>query len=217
MRWVIWDWNGTLLDDASACLAIMDGMLSRRGLAPIGSLARYREIFTFPVKDYYALAGLDVTGDRFLDLADEYMTAYRAGEPTCPLMAGAAEVLGRVHAMGAAQALVSASRQDDLERQVARRDLTGTFQALLGVSDQLGGGKAGVAAAYMARQGIDPADALFVGDTLHDWEIAQSLGSRCVLVAAGHQSRARLERAGVPVLDGISELPAYLAGQPEDK
>ncbi len=213
MRWVVWDWNGTLLDDVSACLAIMDGMLVRRSLAPIGSLARYREIFTFPVKDYYALAGLDVSGDCFLALADEYMDAYRAAEPACGLMPGAEAVLRTLGGMGMAQVLVSASRQDDLERQVDRLGLTGTFRALLGVSDQLGGGKAGVAAGYLTREHIDPMDVLFVGDTLHDWQIARQLHGRCVLIAAGHQSRTRLESAGVPVLEDISQLPALLAGE----
>lgn len=213
MLCVIWDWNGTLLDDASACLGLMDRMLVRRGLPPIRDLDRYRGIFTFPVKDYYALAGIDLERESFLELADEYMTGYRAVEHGCGLMPGAVQVLTALEDMGAVQALVSASRQDDLERQVAQRGLTGMFQALLGVSDQLGGGKAGVAAGYLAREGIDPADAVFVGDTLHDWEIAGRLHSRCVLIAAGHQSRARLAGAGVPVLDDIRQLPAVLAGQ----
>ena len=212
MPWVIWDWNGTLLDDVSACLGVMERMLRRRGLAPIGDLARYREIFTFPVRDYYALAGIDLARESFLDLADEYMTGYRAVERGCALMPGAEAVLRRLDAMGAAQALVSASRQDDLERQVAERGLAGAFRAVLGVSDQLGGGKAGVAAGYLAREGIDPKDVFFVGDTLHDWQLARQLGSRCVLIAAGHQSRTRLESAGVPVLDSIEQLPACLAG-----
>ena len=71
MVYVVWDWNGTLLDDAEVCLAVMDRMLVRRGLPPIGDMERYREIFTFPVRDYYALAGLDMDAEPFTDLADE--------------------------------------------------------------------------------------------------------------------------------------------------
>ena len=213
MDWVIWDWNGTLLDDAAVCKAVMDDMLRRRGLPPIPDMERYREIFTFPVRDYYALAGIDTAAEDFEALAEEYMTAYRARAVRCPLMPGAEDVLAALDGMGAAQILVSASRQDDLELQAAERGIAGRFRALLGVPDQLGGGKAGVAAAYMAREGIDPAEAIFVGDTLHDWEIAERLGSRCVLVAAGHQSRARLHSAGAPVLDTLGELPAFLAAQ----
>ncbi len=207
---MIWDWNGTLLDDMQVCLDIMDRILARRGLAPIGALARYRAIFTFPVKDYYALAGLDLNGEDFLDLAEEYMSDYRAHEPDCPLMPGAKETLAVLSAIGVRQILASASRQDDLERQVHAHGLDGAFSAVLGMSDDLGGGKAGLAAGYMRREGIEPEDALFVGDTVHDFEVAQSVGCRCVLIAGGHQSLERLRGTGAAVLDSIGELPSYL-------
>ncbi len=192
------------------CLDIMDRILARRGLKPIGALARYRAIFTFPVKDYYALAGLDMSGEDYLDLAEEYMSDYRAHEKDCPLVAGARETLKALNAMGLRQILASASRQDDLERQVHAHGLDRAFSAVLGMSDDLGGGKAGLAAGYMRREGIAPEDALFVGDTVHDFEVAQSVGCRCVLIAGGHQSIERLAATGAAVLDSISELPGYL-------
>ena len=207
MTTVIWDWNGTLLDDMEVCLAVMNRMLARRGL-PALSDTRYRSIFTFPVRDYYALAGIDLAAESFDALAEEYMSDYRRASRNCPLMPGAAETLDRLNALGAAQVLASASRQDDLERQVAERGLTGKFRALLGMTDQLGGGKAGLAAGYLHRNGIDPASAMFVGDTVHDFETACAVGSRCVLIAGGHQSRERLEATGAVVLDDIRRLPA---------
>ncbi len=204
---VIWDWNGTLLDDAEVCRAVMNRMLARRGLPPMPDMARYREIFTFPVRDYYAMAGIDLSVESFDDLAEEFMSDYRASSKKCGLMPGAAETLDALNATGIDQVLASASRQDDLERQVAERGLAGKFRAVLGVSDQLGGGKAGLAAGYLAERGVDPAQALFVGDTVHDWETAASVGSRCVLIAAGHQSRERLAATGAVVLDDIRQLP----------
>ena len=209
---IIWDWNGTLLDDARVCLGVMNGILTRRGLPPL-SLERYREIFDFPVKDYYSLAGLDVSGDRFLALADEFMTGYRAASRKCTLVPGGAEVLTALDAMGFSQVLASASRQDDLERQLAEQGLAGRFQAVLGMGDDLGGGKAGLAAGYIRRNGIEPGSVWFVGDTVHDWETAASVGARCVLLAAGHQNKERLAATGAAVLDDIRRLPAFLAAQ----
>ena len=107
---VFWDWNGTLLDDMQVCLDIMDRILARRGLKPIGALERYRVIFTFPVKDYYALAGLDLEGEDFLDLAEEYMSDYRSHEKDCSLVPRARETLAVLNAMGVGQILASASR-----------------------------------------------------------------------------------------------------------
>ena len=208
---MIWDWNGTLLDDGEVCRAIMNRMLARRGLPAIPDMARYRDIFTFPVQDYYALAGIDLAAESFEALAEEYMTDYRASSGRCALMPGAAETLDALDGLGAVQILVSASRQDDLERQLAERGLAGRFRAVLGVSDQLGVGKAGLAAAYMGKNGLEPSEVLFVGDTVHDWQTASGVGSPCVLIAAGHQSRERLGASGAAVLDDIRQLPAFVA------
>ena len=43
-------------------------------------------------------------------------------------------------------------------------------------------------------------------------QVAQEAGCPCVLLAQGHQSRARLETAGVPVLESLSQVPAFLRG-----
>ena len=59
-RCIVWDWNGTLLNDVQAAFSAMNAMLSRRGLPLMESLAQYRELFTFPVRQYYAAAGLDL-------------------------------------------------------------------------------------------------------------------------------------------------------------
>ncbi len=214
---VVWDWNGTLLDDMDVCLGVINGMLRRRGLPPIPDLDRYREIFTFPVRTYYALAGFDLEREPFTDLAEEYMTGYRAASRSCGLVAGARETLAALDRMGVRQVLASASRQDDLERQVAEQGVQGAFSAVLGMADQFGGGKAGLAAGYLRREGADPADVLFVGDTVHDLEVARQVGCRCVLIAGGHQSRSRLEAAGAAVLEHIRQLPAYLAGGAENR
>ena len=75
MTKILWDWNGTLLDDVEICRAVLNGMLGRRGIAPV-SLDRYREIFTFPIREYYRLAGFDFSRESYETLAEEYMRIY---------------------------------------------------------------------------------------------------------------------------------------------
>jgi phosphoglycolate phosphatase len=43
-RHIIWDWNGTLLDDAQAGVNAINAMLAARGLSPI-TLSHYRDVF----------------------------------------------------------------------------------------------------------------------------------------------------------------------------
>ncbi len=208
--YMVWDWNGTLLDDVHVAMAVMDTMLSRRGLPLLEGLEHYREIFTFPVRDYYLSAGLDLKRESFEDLAVEWTELYREESRHCKLFPRSEEILSELNRRGIGQLIVSASPQETLERQVEDQGIGSYFQALLGLSDIYADSKAGLARRYFEKQGIDPADVWFVGDTLHDWEVAQDAGCACVLLAQGHQSRSRLKTSGTPVLDGIWQVPVFL-------
>lgn len=210
---IIWDWNGTLLDDVDAAFRAMNAMLAKRGLPLLSGLGQYREIFTFPVQDYYAAAGLDLEQESFEELAVEWTRLYRQLYPGCGLYPGARETVRVLKEAGACQVIVSASQQQALDAQVREQGLDRYFQTILGISDIYARGKAGLAGEYLQCQGIAPNQALLVGDTLHDWEVAQEAGCGCVLVAQGHQSRGLLETSGAAVLDEIGQVPGWIAGE----
>ena len=97
-RYLIWDWNGTLLDDVETCVDVMNGMLERRGLAPLKSVECYRGIFTFPVREYYKKAGLDPARESFEKLALEYISEYNRRALSCGLVPYAREILREAEA-----------------------------------------------------------------------------------------------------------------------
>ena len=179
----------------------------------MGGEARYREIFTFPVQEYYRAAGFDFVREPFEKLALEYIEEYDRKALDCPLHAGAAEVLEALEAQGLRQLIVSASKQKALEEQVGHAGVRGFFEALLGLEDSFARSKSGLALQYFSAHAVDARRVLFIGDTLHDWEVAQEAGCACVLLAQGHQSRRRLEAAGVPVLESVAQVPAFLTAQ----
>lgn len=209
MSTIVWDWNGTLFDDVPVCVEVENRLLARRGL-PLLTVERYREIFTFPVEEYYRAAGLDLEREPFPALAEEYITGYNAAAESCGLYPGARQVLDQLRREGWRQILVSASEKGALAAQVESRGIRGCFEAVLGIGDVLAAGKAGLAGAYLRREGIAPEEAVFVGDTLHDWEVAEELGCRCLLIAGGHQSRARLAESGAEILEDITQVPEAL-------
>ena len=55
---IIWDWNGTLLNDMELCVHTINEMLQKRNLHEL-SVDEYKEVFSFPVKDYYQKIGFD--------------------------------------------------------------------------------------------------------------------------------------------------------------
>lgn len=211
MKYIIWDWNGTLLDDVPLCVDVMNGMLRRRGLPEL-SVKRYREIFTFPVENYYRAAGLDLLREPFTELAQEYITQFNRRALDCGLRRGAVEALDTLRDLGYRQLIVSASERRALAEQVDRRGVTGYFQAVLGIGDILAVTKDGVAREYLEANGIPAGDAVFIGDTGHDWQVARGIGCRCILVEGGHESRERLESTGAVVLGSLAEAAEKLMG-----
>ena len=55
---IIWDWNGTLLDDKWLCVESINQALQKRNLPELSD-DRYMEVFTFPVQEYYKAVGFD--------------------------------------------------------------------------------------------------------------------------------------------------------------
>lgn len=210
VRCVVWDWNGTLLDDVDLCVSVVNAMLQERGNPGFPSLQAYRETFCFPVKKYYEKAGFDFSKESFEKLAAVFIEAYHKNAPSCPLMPGAKEVLQQVSSLVPVQILASASEEKVLKKQVAQYGLTGCFQQILGIRDHYAAGKSQVAKTWLEKENIPFAETLFIGDSVHDWEVAHSLGAPCVLVQGGHQSVEKLRETGSVVLDHLAQFPAYL-------
>lgn len=207
---VLWDWNGTLLDDRDFTLSCLNALLEEFGYPQRYGVDAYLELFDFPIEEYYKKAGFDFARHPYPLLAERFMARYNPGAGRCRPTAAAVETLAAVRGMGVRQVVLSATRQDTLHRQVAEQGLTGFFDELLGLGDIYGKSKVQAGRDWMARAGIDPHTAVMVGDTLHDAEVAAAMGARCVLVTTGHHSRSRLLTAGCPVIDALSQLPALL-------
>lgn len=202
---IIWDWNGTLMDDAWLCSQIMNEMLSRRGLDTI-TPERYAEIFDFPVADYYQRAGWDFSRTPFETLSDEFIEEYAQRTTECPLRDGTENALARVTQAGLTQSVLSAAKQSLVDQLVAHYKLTVHFSSVNGISNHHAAGKVDMAKRWLSESGKDPAKMLMVGDTIHDHEVAQALGVDCVLVYSGHMSISRLQATGARVVEGLEEI-----------
>lgn len=202
---VIWDWNGTLLDDAQYCLEITNQLLLKRGLASIG-LPRYLEVFGFPLQDYCRRLGFDLNAEDFEDLSAEFMELYEQRRLQCALRSGAVDVLMSFQKKGIKQAILSAYRQQTLDELVDHFALRTRFSYVVGVDNDLAQGKVATAVQWLEECGWDPQQAVMIGDTDHDLEVARALGTACILIAGGHQSRQRLQQWGGQVVANLTEF-----------
>lgn len=207
---IIWDWNGTLLDDVALCVEVMNGMLNRRGMRPIDA-AGYRELFGFPVRGYYQRLGFDFGVESFEQLAVEYCDEYDARVHECDLHRGAVSVIGALGQAASAQSILSSCEQRALDRALCSFGLDGHFQDIIGQSDRYAAGKVETGRALIRRSGITESGTVLVGDTLHDHEVAQALGIDCILVAHGHHSRRRLAAAHPAVIESLEPIGSITA------
>lgn len=204
-RTIIWDWNGTLLNDALACCRIINIVLKRCGL-PVISDQRYREIFDFPVREYYARLGFDFNKDPFEKVGSEFITHYEKQRHRLRLQPGARALIHRLHKRGVDQVILSAYRTDTLHSLLEEKKLHALFTHIVGADDHYARGKKDQGIALLKKLRLDRRSTLLVGDTIHDADVAEAMGVDCVLIDAGHQSRHRLERCGVPVLNDLNAL-----------
>jgi len=206
---IIWDWNGTLWDDTWLCVEINNHMLERRGLPPI-TIDTYRDKLCFPVDKYYCQLGFDYSIDPYKKLAEEFIDEYTRRRFECELQTGARELIHSLHERNVPQAVLSAYQHDTLMQAVDYFGLTAYFTDIIGLNDIYAAGKVENGRTYIAGLDLAPDQILFIGDTIHDFEVAEAMGVNCLLVANGHNSRWRLEACGVPVSETFSDVCSQL-------
>jgi phosphoglycolate phosphatase len=205
---VIWDWNGTLLNDTEASMTSMNHMLARRRMPLLGE-TRYKDLFRFPVQDYYADLGFDFSQESFELLSAEFIGHYRKLQVGAGLHTGAVELLEAFRQRRIKQVILSAMERKTLASDVSVRGIDRFFEKILGLEDHYANGKADIARDYLKSSPFHPDEILLLGDTKHDFEVATLLGCNCILIAQGHNAVGRLKATGAPVqknLEGVLNL-----------
>ena len=209
LQHIVWDWNGTLLDDTQAGVNAVNSMLQARDL-PMLDVPAYRELFGFPVRDFYRTVGFRLETEDWDAMAREFHDRFLA-DTTLRLHADTTRTLATLQAAGIGQSVLSASEQTILETMLTEYGVADFFAHICGVDNLYGHSKLELGKSLLARLGVPTDSVLFIGDSLHDHEVATALNTRCLLIAQGHQSHARLARSGAPVINSLAELPDWLS------
>lgn len=204
MKLILWDWNGTLINDTPLNAEIFNLVRAELGYDPV-TFARYREIYQHPIRKMYEESGLDFSRHSFEDVAKRWNDAYHRVPDRPQLHYGAREVLLSLQERGARQAILSALPHHMLEAAVTQHDIATFFEVVQGATDLLGHGKVEEGVALAEQLGVYGKDISLIGDSSHDAEVAQELGARCWLVSHGAESESRLLRTGFPVCASLQE------------
>ena len=205
---VVWDFNGTLLDDLNIGIGSINVLLSKRGMPTLDSVEEYRNVSGFPIKDYYKRIGFDFSKEPYDEVALEWVDQYTSRMEQAALYDGVEDMLSFVRAGGMKQILLSATELDMLLKQIDFLKIRDYFDEICGMDNVYAHGKLSLGKRW--KEEHPEAKALFIGDTDHDFEVASAMGADCVLFAGGHQSYERLCRLGPPVIHQLSEVKQYL-------
>lgn len=206
---IIFDFNGTILNDVDLCIDLLNEMLAMKNHNKV-SKERYFDIFTFPIIEYYKKAGFDFKNYTFEDLASYFIIKYQPASYHCSLYEGLISLFETLNKKGINLYILSASQRSNLLDQVNHFKIREYFIDVLGIDDIYAKSKADIALNYFQKHHINPSETLFIGDTLHDYEVAKKLNADCYLMSLGHQSKKILNQADTKIFDSYLELKDYL-------
>ena len=202
---VLWDWNGTLFNDAWLCVDIINILLSRRNLKPV-TMMQYQEDFTFPVINFYKKVGFDFDKESFEALADEYMVIYHQRRFECKLNDDAVTVLEEFKKRGVTQSILSAYQHTMLEEAVTYFGIKPYFSHIVGLNDYYAQSKIENGKNLIARFESDKSKIVIIGDTTHDFEVAREIGINCILLNGGHYAKHRLIACNTRVVENLKDI-----------
>ena len=201
---VIWDFNGTILDDLRVSIDAADELLTRHGLKPMVTVEKYHEVFGFPIIDYYKRIGFDFSKVPYSVLAHEWVEIYLRRVKDAKIRAGVKEAIEKINSVNIKQTILSMSDKDMLIRQVKDLKIHDLFDEIYGLDNIYAKSKLELAKKW--RDEHKNERVLFIGDTVHDAESAEIIGCKCLLLAGGHQSIESLKCGNARVILDASEI-----------
>jgi phosphoglycolate phosphatase-like HAD superfamily hydrolase len=204
-RHLVWDWNGTLLDDLEIVIEAVNRSIASFGGKPI-TADDYRDHYTRPVRHFYDnLFGRVIDDEEWLRLNTGFHDAYFELAEEVELARGARAAMDALEASGWTQSLLSMSPQDWLDGIVDRLGLTERFELVDGLSGPTGGLKAVHLEGHLAALAVPGKSAVVVGDTPDDVAAARHVGAMPILFHGGSHHLDALAQIGVPVAETVAE------------
>ena len=132
------------------------------------------------------------------------MDLYNSHKDEYHLMDGVKDILKSNIEKGYKNIILSASKLENLQKQCEELGIEEYFDEILGIDNIYATSKEYIALEWIKDK--NPDECIFIGDTLHDMDVANVMGIKSYLVAKGHQSRKKLLDKCERVYDSIEEV-----------
>ena len=173
------------------------------------TLEKYREIFGFPVKDYYLKLGFDLEKEPFEESGLEFIKGYENRRYDAQLYPQVIPLLIELGVRGISHSILSAQHQtllDDLTQYYNIRDY---FIGIIGLDNHYAHSKVENGIEWVKQINVSPKEILIIGDTEHDFEVAGVIGIDCLLLSHGHHCSKRLKKTGAKVVQNLMDISSF--------
>jgi len=207
---VVFDWDGTLMDSTHVIAASLRAACADVGIAvPTEADARY--VIGLGLEDTFNHVAPTLDADGRRRLSERYRHHFLAREGEAPLYEGVVEMLSDLHSRGRRLAVATGKARRGLERALDATGLRRWFEATRCADEGFAKPHPGMLLMLLDITGVTPGQAVMVGDTTHDLELAANAGIDAVAVSYGAHPTDLLEtRPAMARCDSVRELHEWL-------
>jgi phosphoglycolate phosphatase len=208
---VIFDWDGTLMDSADKIINCMQ-IAAKHCDMPVPSADAVSHIIGISLKPAIKqLFGIDDDA-----LAERLVLAYKEAfvshdATPCPLFNGVEDLLSALKAKGATLAVATGKARRGLDRAWSQTETGHYFSASRCADDAQSKPSPDMLLQILDELNISAHDAVMIGDTTYDMQMAKSIGMRRIGVSYGVHAQVHLEAlAPETIVHSIGELQQFL-------
>lgn len=200
---IIWDWNGTMLNDVVGNVESVNYLCNKYGVNSI-TVEYYKGNFSFPVKSFYETLGFNFLREDFDKVSKEYIEHFKT-LPNIELHPNLKDTLAMIKELGIKQYVLSAMESRLLNVMLRDYGIAQYFDEIQGTDDHHAHSKEEYGHLLLEKIDTPRENIVMIGDTLHDAEVAKALGIKVILVSSGHNTHDRLKESGAEVFDNPVE------------
>jgi len=207
---VVFDWDGTLMDSTHVIAASLRAACADVGIA-VPSEADARYVIGLGLEDTFNRVAPTLDADGRRRLSERYRHHFLAREGEAPLYEGVVEMLSDLHSRGRRLAVATGKARRGLERALDATGLRRWFEATRCADEGFAKPHPDMLLMLLDITGVTPGQAVMVGDTTHDLELAANAGIDAVAVSYGAHPTDLLEtRPAMARCDTVRELHEWL-------
>ncbi len=196
---VVWDWNGTIINDCHIAALAETQLFNKYGIPTQTPEERIKN-FSFPIEGYYKKMGFDFSKHPYDIIANEWLRFYEQLIQDAQIFMGMNDTLNKLKNLASRQFILSAAPESHVKEMTLKHSIHGFFDGIYGLANARAESKINRGHELLREHSIDPSTTIIVGDTVHDFEVAQALGASALLIADGHHSYETLAQAHHNVL-----------------